>query len=86
MAYICYKTGGCNGCSHHRYDEERDEKVCWAQQDMVRFDQLRPGDKFEHYGKEYLACSLMGKPLAMDMASFSMVRVPAEEPVLPLEQ
>lgn len=33
MAYICDKTGGCKGCEHYRFDEERNEAVCWAQHD-----------------------------------------------------
>lgn len=36
MAYVCYKGhGACVTCPHNRYDEERRQKICYAEQDKT---------------------------------------------------
>ena len=35
MAYICTKAGSCPNCGHYRYDEDKQEKTCWAQVDAL---------------------------------------------------
>lgn len=36
MAYICYKENKCEDCKHFRWDDEREDMVCYAKQDKEK--------------------------------------------------
>ena len=41
MAYICYKKIMCQDCKHYRWDDDRQDMVCYGEQDGDRENELK---------------------------------------------